>query len=176
MSVAEYHYSWRPMRTAAASHLSPAFPDRAAWGPASKLPPRQADAPTPSLPPVPPDPASPPRTPSHSPRAGCHAFPLVRSRYRAHAPRHRRRRNLRSAGAYVDIIEEHLRRANWRRRSGYWKVEWLSDKQTFVQWLHNSKRVGIRAQPYNPRLQLIETHFLKVAQLRAGAVLRSLDS
>ena len=44
MSPAESRYDQRHMSTAAASHLSPAFPKRAAWGTASKLRVWQADA------------------------------------------------------------------------------------------------------------------------------------
>ena len=44
MSAAGFRYHWRLMSTAAASHLSPAFPERAAWGTASKLRAWQADA------------------------------------------------------------------------------------------------------------------------------------
>jgi len=44
MSSAESRYDQRHMSTAAASHLSPAFPERAAWGTASKLRVWQADA------------------------------------------------------------------------------------------------------------------------------------
>ena len=44
MSGIESRYYQRDMSTAAASHLSPAFPERAAWGTASKLRAWQADA------------------------------------------------------------------------------------------------------------------------------------